>query len=469
MPAFLPESLARQTGGRWTGPRPGPLWGFCADTRRLQPGQAFVALQTDRRDGHDYLPQAAQAGASAALVARWAPPAELPQLVVPDPLAALQAAAAAHRDTFPGPVIGVTGSAGKTSTRAMLALLLGGDEVVGQTPANENNTLGLPLALLSLDPQRHRAAVLEAGISRPGEMEILARTLRPDAALVTLIAEAHLEGLGSLEGVAREKAVLLRHTRPAGFVVFPAACLSWDDFYNLDIEALILQPEDAPPPATLPPRGRLVNCAWVSLPGGGWRLRLTGAGGEESSFELPDCSPGLAANAALALIAALRLGQRADELRDRLGRWQPLALRGRVLRDGGREYYVDCYNSNPASLRDTLAAFARRYPEPPRRYILGGMEELGERAESLHRQAGARLRLGPGDRVLLFGGQAAAFREGAMEAGQDGQAIELAAEPAEAVRWLENFQGPVLLKGSRAYRLETILPPPLRAAAGGAH
>src|ERR1022692_1161337 len=224
MPAFDADSLAAWTGGRWSGRPASEPTGFSVDSRRLSPGQAFVALRTGRRDGHDFLGAALEAGAAAAIVARACPKVALAQLVVDDPLGALQAVAREHRRRFQGTVAGITGSAGKTSTKELLALLLGGEDAgVLATESNLNNQIGVALTLTRLDPARHRCAVVEAGISAPGEMRALAAMIDPDVALVTLVGPAHLAGLGGLDSVAREKAVLAGSIRKGGFCVFPSS------------------------------------------------------------------------------------------------------------------------------------------------------------------------------------------------------------------------------------------------------
>src|SRR5258708_8991935 len=189
MPEFSPALLAQWTGGQWTVQPARPLVGFTVDTRRVRSGQMFVALKTEKRDGHDYLVDAETAGAGAALVATPNRALTLPQLVVRDPLAAFQAIAREHRQAFRGRVIGISGSAGKTSTKDLLALLLGGETCgVVATEGNLNNQLGVPLTLTRLDPALHQYAVVEAGISVPGEMQPLADMIDPDVALITLVA-----------------------------------------------------------------------------------------------------------------------------------------------------------------------------------------------------------------------------------------------------------------------------------------
>ena len=214
MPEFSPEQLQVWTAGRWHGGVPARVTGWSNDTRALKPGDAFVALKTASRDGHDFLDDAAARGAGCALVAREVAGAPIPQLVVGDPLESLQRVAAIWREKFRGPVYGVTGSVGKTSTKDLLRRILGPD-TTHATHANLNNLLGVPLTLLGLDPATHAAAVIEAGMSEPGELERSAWILRPDIAVVTNVQPAHLAGLGSMEAVAREKSALCRRPRRA--------------------------------------------------------------------------------------------------------------------------------------------------------------------------------------------------------------------------------------------------------------
>src|SRR5471032_1278003 len=183
MPTFAPAQLASWTGGRWTTPPGAPLTGFAIDSRAVRAGEIFVALKTEKRDGHEFLAAAQAAGAGAALVATPNPSLKLPQLVVRDPLAAFQAIAREHRRAFRGKVVGISGSAGKTSTKELLTLVLGGAASgVLATEGNLNNHLGVPLTLTRLDPAAHKFAVVEAGVSAPGEMPPLAAMIRPDLA-----------------------------------------------------------------------------------------------------------------------------------------------------------------------------------------------------------------------------------------------------------------------------------------------
>jgi len=445
MPAFSPATLAAWTGGRWTQVPWVPLTGFSTDSRSVRPGQMFVALKTAQRDGHQFLKAAAAAGAVAALVAAPDVTLPLPQLVVADPLVSFQAIAREHRREFQGPVIGITGSAGKTSTKELTASLLG--ERVLATEGNLNNHIGVPLTLTRLDAAVHDYAVIEAGVSAPGEMAPLAAMIAPDVAIVTLIAPAHLLELGGLEGVAREKAVLPAAVRRGGVAVFPAACNEYAAFRALEVKTLPVGPAPAP-----------VTYAIVQREDG-TELTLGGAIPETGIFKLPRSSDGMARNAALALTAALLLGTPAAELQRRLARWQAPALRGEWRQEAARLLYLDCYNANPASMADALAAFVRSAPPAQARlYILGSMEELGPEAPQFHEELGRSLRLRAQDLVCLLGSNAAAVRTGALAAGARPEAIEIAETIEPIASRLAAFTGAVFIKGSRRYQLERLVP-----------
>jgi len=494
MPTFAPSQLAAWTGGRWTRSPGGALTGFTQDTRALGPGQVFVALRTDRRDGHDFLRDAQARGAAAALVAREIGDCALPQLVVGDSLASFQTVAREHRRQFPGPVVGVTGSAGKTSTKDLMALLLGGapdglasgstgaragdaapgdfapvlktegnlnnrahgdDAAPGdfapvlKTEGNLNNHIGVPLTLTRLDPAVHHSAVVEAGINMPGEMAGLADMIQPDHAIVTLVGPAHLERLGTIEGVAAEKARLLAAVRPGGRQVFPVSCWPFAAFRGL-ADPLVLVPANE---GMVRVDARTVSFTVLHRPD---RTEVTLAG--RRPFLLRRVSGGMAQNAALALALAGELGVADATLQKRIEAWAPAKWRGELQRVGQADIYCDFYNANPASMQDAIAAFAGLVPaERPRLYVLGGMEELGAAAADFHRQLGRGILLRPGDHLFAIGVHAEALREGLLENGNDPAQVEVvgALEPVRAR--LAGFRGAVFLKGSRRHQLERLL------------
>ncbi len=453
MPTFSTADLAAWSGGRWTVAPRAVVTGFGTDTRALCAGDVFVAVCTERRDGHDFLAAARSQGAACALVER--PVADdLPQLVVDDSLAALRRVAARCRANFPGRVIGVTGSVGKTSTKEMLAALLGAEAFV--TEANLNNLIGVPLMLLRVEPGLHRFAVIEAGMSLPGELGISAAVIRPDLAIVTNVAPVHLEGVGSLASIAREKATLVAELAPGGRGIIPAELLVWPEFAVQAARCIAVQFEGEAAPAVAP--ARLVHASFLTDARGQRSLVLDG-----EVFPLAPISDGLARNAALALVAALESGRPSAELAGVTAKWMPPAGRGSVHVEGDRTFYVDCYNSSPASLLDSACAFDRlsRVAASPRLFLLGGMAELGPTSAQLHRDCGAQLPLRSGDQVVVFGGESAALLQGVALPGVE---LSIAASFEAAAARVAAHRGFVFLKGSRSFALERCLPDSLRSA-----
>ena len=460
MPIFAPAQLATWTGGRWTAPPKAELTGFTMDTRQLRAGQVFVALRTDRRDGHEFLAAAQAAGASAALVSTPNGTLALPQLVVADPLVAFQAIAREHRRAFRGPVIGISGSAGKTSTKNLLSLLLGCEAGgVLATEGNLNNHIGVPLTLTRLDPAQHQFAVVEAGISAPGEMKVLATMIEPDVALITLVAAAHTEELGGLEGVAREKAVLPASIRPSGVAVFPKSCTPFAAFHDMFVNQLVLERSDVLRPATQPrhtlhfnvlqrPAETVIVIAYGPPP--------------PAMFKMARVSDGMAQNAALALTTALRLGVAPDVLQKRLANWTAAPLRGEIRRENGRLLYLDCYNANPASMADALATFHAIAPSSEARlYVLGSMEELGADSAALHRALGRQVNLREGDRLLVIGTHANDLCAGVLEQGDFSRQIQIVSTIETIAGVLAEWRGAVFVKGSRRYQLERAFSAPV--------
>jgi len=468
MPAFDTELLASWTGGHWSVRPLAPPTGFSVDSRRVAPGQAFVALRTARRDGHDFLGAALAAGACAAIVSRANPAVALPQLVVADPLAALQAVAREHRRAFRGTVVGITGSAGKTSTKELLSVLLGGEAGgVMATEGNLNNQIGVALTLCRLDPERHRYGVVEAGISAPGEMAKLAEMIEPDLAIVTLVGPAHLQDLGSLEAVAAEKAVLAASVRTGGVCVFPGSCEAYAAFRALPAMASLVVEPVARIGDKVPQRGRIA----FSAAHAGDRTVIALAFGPPPPVvaAIRRVTDGMAQNTAMALCAALRIGVQRKDMERRLLSWNPAPLRGEWRVSEGRRLYLDCYNANPASMADALAAFDAVAPSgEPRLLVLGCMEELGAEAPRYHLELGRSLRLRPGDRLAAIGGLAGSIRQGAVEArAQPGQ-IDVADSVGELAANLASFRGSVFVKGSRRHELERAFAGPEYAEASHA-
>ncbi len=466
MPMFDPETLAQWCGGRWNHLPSSPVRGFSIDTRSLRPDELFIAVRTERRDGHAFLAAAEAAGAAGAVVDRAHPELALPQLVVRDPVRAFQAMARGHRRTFKGTVVGVTGSCGKTSTKEFLVRLLG-PEHTHCTAGNLNNHLGVPLTLLGLDPARHRAAVVEAGINRRGEMDELGSMIVPDVVVVTTVGAAHLERLGSVEAVAREKAALARYAGEGAFFAWPADCERFAPFRALrEAGARVFAVTfggEAPPGGPAPLECTQTTQATQTATDDGSAANLRGGCrltlrqppfAEDFTVDLPTLSRGMVSNAALALTVARALGVEPKVLAERAALWAPSEGRGEIQRRGGRVYYVDCYNANPASMRDSLDHFQELFPEPPRCFVLGGMRELGPDAARLHADTASLLRLAGEDVALFVGEEAGWYAQGVRQ----GTAVRTFADAAQAAPAVAASAGPVFLKGSRRYALETLVP-----------
>ena len=456
MPTFAPATLASWTGGRWTAQPVSPLLGFTTDTRQLRAGQIFVAIKTGKRDGHDFLGAAQSSGASAALVAVPDRSLTLPQLVVADPLAAFQAIAREHRATFRGPVIGISGSAGKTSTKNLLAVLLGGAAGgVLATEGNLNNHLGVPLTLTRLDPDTHTFAVIEAGIGGPGEMKPLADMISPDVALITLVAPAHTAALGGLDGVAHEKAVLPAAVRAAGVAIFPKQSAEFTAFRELGVRTMIVEPAEVIRPSA-PPKDKVYFA--VTQRGDATAIALAYGPPPPLVFTLRRVTDGMAQNAALAICAALWLGVPRETIQARLAGWAPAKLRGEIRQEDGRLLYLDCYNANPASMADALTTFAAIAPaDEPRLYVLGCMEELGAESPAHHRRLGRSIPLRDCDRLFVIGAHADDVCRGVLDQDNFTRQIQMVSSLEPVSECLADWRGAVFVKGSRRYELEKAL------------
>jgi UDP-N-acetylmuramoyl-tripeptide--D-alanyl-D-alanine ligase len=275
--------------------------------------------------------------------------------------------------------------------------------------------------------------------------------ISPDHSVITLVAPAHLEKLGSIEGVAREKALLPAATRPGGLAVFPVSCVAFESFRALP-DALVLVPENEG--MTKVP-GRAVKFNVFHRPD---QTELTLDG--KRRFKLRRVSSGMAQNAALALALASEIGVKDADLQARLATWQPSQWRGELRQAGAATVYCDFYNANPASMSDAIDAFNGAVgAELPRMYVLGCMEELGRQAAAYHQQLGRQLHLRRGDVLFVIGQQAAALREGLLENGNDPAQVEVIVDLQPVREQLAGFKGAVFLKGSRRYHLETVLDP----------
>jgi UDP-N-acetylmuramoyl-tripeptide--D-alanyl-D-alanine ligase len=439
---FTAEELARATGGELR--QRGPSGSIVTDSRRLEPGSWFLALRGDRFDGHDFLGHARLAGCAGVIVDTAPEDWELGLLVVPDTLVALQDCARFVRRDLRCPVVGITGSAGKTTTRAMVAEVLSGLGRVHQTQGNLNNHIGLPLTLLAT-PVDADVLVLEMGMSAPGEIALLQDICQPDLRVITNVSAAHLEGTGSLEGVAACKQELFDGAREGDVLLV-----------NQDDPLIRRMP--LPEGVRVIRYGSEIGCdlrlrlARVDADHLATHVQLDFPGGHTVTAQIP--SPGhhlaLDALAAAAVGWALRIPE--ADIAEGLARYQPVGMRMRVEQRGGLTLLNDAYNANPASMKaalDTLAGLTGRR----RVALLGDMLELGEGELEAHREI-AEHAASLGLELLGLCGP----RMGAQRPEQPGLVVaEDSVALGQAVAGLLQPGDVVLLKGSRGARMERVL------------
>jgi len=433
------DEACRAVGGTLAGDGGGIPAALSMDTRTLVPGSCFVAIR-GARDGHDFAAQAVAAGAGALLVDHELPLA-VPQVIVPDTLAALQRWGQARLEACrPGTVFAVTGSVGKTSTKELLAAATG----AWKTPGNRNNTLGLPEALATL-PDGLRAAVLEMGMSTPGEIRRLTEIAPPDLGLVTNIGQVHLENfVDGLEGIARAKGELVEGLRPGGLWVHLA-----DDPW---CRWVALQPWAR---ARAVPVGPGAAYGWEEAEGLGLlgeRFLLRHPGGLEP-VRLALRGEHHVRNAALAGALALLAGYAPAAVAEGMGGVDAGPGRGRLhpLAAGG--WLLDeSYNAIQESILACAQALLTLDGGEPVA-VLGCMRELGAGAAAVHRDTGCGLRALGLSRVLVYGDQAAALAAGfgpGASAYDDFEAMRDAPDGLSALP-----QGArILVKGSRFWRTE---------------
>jgi UDP-N-acetylmuramoyl-tripeptide--D-alanyl-D-alanine ligase len=423
--------------------------GYSIDSRTIQPGELFFAVKGDRFDGHDFVDQAMSKGAIAAIVRKdHSPgyPSRSGLLAVDDTLVALQTLATAVRKLWGKVAIGITGSMGKTTTKEAIAHLLSVRHRVHRTKGNFNNHFGLPLGLLTLEPE-YDLSVIEMGMSHAGEIAALAHIAQPNEGVVTTVAPVHLEFFDSIAGIARAKYELIEALPAHG-----TAILNADDEYvsqfGRDFKGKVIL-FGLKPTADI----RAENIKIIGPEGTRFDLVCQGV-------RQPVHSPLLGQHNVLNVLAAaavaLEDGVTVSEIAAALPTLEAADKRGQIIRVENVAVLYDCYNSSPKALMaavDTLAAM----PAKRRIVVAGEMLELGSTGEQLHRECGEYIAGKKLDFLLGVRGLAKKMVEAAASAGMHAQFV---ATPEEAGDWLarETRDGDaVLLKASRGVKLEKAL------------
>jgi UDP-N-acetylmuramoyl-tripeptide--D-alanyl-D-alanine ligase len=422
------------------------FFGVTTDSRAVVIGDLFVALKGERFDGHNYVKQAIEQGAVAALVERRDPAwGDFPLLVVSDARLALGELAGNWRSRFTIPVVALTGSSGKTTVKEMIAAILreqAGDQAVLATKGNLNNDIGMPLTLLGLR-DTHRYAVIEMGMNHPGEIAYLSRIARPDVALIINAQAAHLAGLGTVEAVARAKGEIFQGLAANGVAVInaddPHAAL-WQELAagHRVIRFGLEQQAEVSATFKLQPFGSEIEMA---TPTGKFAVALPVPGEHNVRNAL----------AAAAVTQALGV----DNATVAAGLAKVSSVKGRLQKNPclhGATLIDDTYNANPGSVRAAIAVLAGT---PGKKVlVLGDMGELGENARALHAEIGAAAKAAGIDLLFTLGDLSAAAAQAFGEGGRNFEYIE------DLLHDIENLLAPdvtVLVKGSRFMQMERVV------------
>lgn len=422
----------------------GTVSGWSIDSRTINPGDCFFALRGSNNDGHDYVRGVGEKGAALAVVERQVD-AGIPQLVVPDTLAALQELARKTRERWGGAVVGVTGSAGKTTTKDAIASLLSVQYRTGRTVGNYNNHFGVPLSILRL-PDDCRVAVIEMGMNHAGEIRALARMATPRIGVVTNVGWAHAEFFeDGIEGVARAKRELIEELPPEGIAVLNADDPRVRAFEDVHPGRTILFgfAEDAE-----------VRAENIRVCPNATQFRCLG-----TDFLSPLAGRHGVSNVLAAIATAHSMGVKPENLTDAVRKLAVGKMRGERLERNGVTIINDSYNANPEAMRSMLELL-RDTPARRRIAVLGEMLELGREAGTLHRGIGKFAAQQGIDAVLGIRGAARFLVDGAMEAGLSDSAALFFESAEEAGDYLSGYLRPgdaVLFKGSRGVAVEKAL------------
>lgn len=419
-----------------------PVTGYSIDSRTIGKGQLFFAIKGEKFDGHDFVQTALDRGAAAAVVSNeFSGSGNL--LRVKDTLAALQMLANKVRHVWGHTVIGVTGSAGKTTTKEAIAQVLAAKYRVQKSEGNFNNHIGLPLQLLRIEPETE-IYVSEMGMNHAGEITALAKIAEPNVGVVTMVAPVHLEFFDSIEGIAKAKKELIDALPPEG-----TAILNGDDarvrkfnegrrgraiYFGLGERSDV----------------RAVNVVEHGSAGSEFEVA---AHGERVKVKLPLVGRHNIANALAAIAAGIEQGVSLPAAGEALAQLKPSDKRGEVVEIGGATVVNDCYNSNPKALQSMIDALLAM---PAKRHIVvaGEMLELGPAGEELHRECGRYAAEHGVTQLIGVRGLAEPMVDAARE---KGLAAEFFETPEEAGQWLANNvhkEDAVLLKASRGVKLE---------------
>ncbi len=447
MEQFTLSQAATWTGGTCTADV--TITNVVRDAREAKAGSLFVAIQGERFDGHDFIEQAVEHGAAAVLTHRKEETYPIPALYVEDTRQALLDLAGGYRMQFDCPVVAVTGSVGKTTTKEMIAAVLSERYQILKTQGNLNNTIGMPFTALELT-QDTEAAVFEMGMSGFGEIAAMVACGQPNLAVITMIGTSHIEFLGSREGICRAKMEILEGLAARGGIAIlngdePLLWEQRDRLFGRIVWFGVENPECMFRAQDISCRDGVLQFTMIT---------------PESSGQVSIASQGThnVTNALAAAACGWLLGLEKEEIAAGLAAYRPVGMREKRYEKNGFTIYEDCYNASPDSMEAALKAMAEMTGE---RHIavLGGMGELGDYAAEGHRRAGCTAAK-YADMLLTYGENTEYLREGALAAGMDGAHImdfDSHAALSDALRTLAQPGDVLLFKGSRSMQMENVL------------
>lgn len=417
----------------------------CTDTRKIQPGSLFVCLRGERFDGHSFASQAAQLGAVALLVDHPVD-ADVPQLVVTDTGKALLQLAGWYRRRFQLPVVGLTGSVGKTTTKEFIALVLGAKYNTLKTQGNLNNEIGVPQMLFRLEDS-HTAAVIEMGMNHFGEISRLTRAVAPTVGLITNIGVSHIENLGSRAGILQAKLEILEGMAPDAPLIV-----------NIDNDMLRTVKLGDRPLLTFAIDDQSADFTATDIAEQGSTTTFTV---HHSTFTQPVTIPTVGIHNVYNALAAMAVGYvtGVDPVAavSALANYVPAGMRQNLVQVGGVQVIEDCYNASPDSMRAALQTLGK-LPVHHRYAVLGAMLELGDYAKEAHTQVGKMAAENGIDGVLGYGADAAYIVEAAKQAGlENARLFDTKEALAQSLAQQVQPGDGVLFKGSRGMHLEDVM------------
>ena len=419
------------------------FFGASNDTRVLQPGQLFVVLEA-ARDGHDFIPAAMEKGAAAVLCRRKV--GDYPAIYVEDPRIALGQIASQEVKRIGMKVVGITGSVGKSTTKEMVAQVLSSTFTTAKTPANHNNDIGMPMAILAME-KNTQAAVLEMGMNHFGEIAYLSKIARPDIAVIVNIGTTHMEYLGSQLGIRKAKMEIVEGMDTRGLLL-----LNGDD--------VLLRHLDSQPEQRITYFGRTDGCVVqahdIRQDGDVLRFRVQ-AGKLTFPVEMHLEGEHFVIDAMAAIAVGLKMAVPVDKIVRSLAQFRPMSGRQEVFQKNGFTIIKDCYNAGPESMAAALSVLGNR---PGRRIaVLGDMLERGDAAWAEHYKIG-RIAAEKADMVFAYGPHAKRVLSGTITGGMSetmGRAFEDADELVKALKWAAKPGDVLLFKASRGMHPEKIL------------